>query len=148
MEADLNEGLRNIRQLVSSTAMPTAALSYGTGDRNENERQYLESALENLELIQNEDESAFEWVAVADKQKKEHKEESEPGRMRGRTKKSEGRFHRRAVKEWPWSQRTETVSASGPAPFREFTSNSRGKCLLVVGRFMFCCLRQCGSITI
>ena len=70
MEADLNEGLRNIPQLVSSTAMPRAALCCGTGDHNENERQYLESALENLELIQNEDESAFEWVAVADKQRR------------------------------------------------------------------------------
>ena len=56
--------MRNIQQLVS---MATAVLSCGTGDRNENERQYLESAVKMLERIWTEDEGAFELVAVTDR---------------------------------------------------------------------------------
>ena len=50
-----------------STAKATAAHSCGTGDRSENERRDLESAVKILEFIQNEDGSAFELVAVVDK---------------------------------------------------------------------------------
>ena len=53
--------------LVSSTALNTAAPSWGTGDRNENVQQCLESAGRSLERIQNEDGSAFELVVVTGK---------------------------------------------------------------------------------
>ena len=59
VEVDLNQGLRNMQPLVSSTATATAAFSYGTGGRNENKRQYLASAVQILQLIQNEDEVCF-----------------------------------------------------------------------------------------
>ena len=68
-EADLNQGLNNIRQLVSFTAMATGVLSCGANDRAENEINYLEMALDILDRIQNEEEeeSAFELVAVANR---------------------------------------------------------------------------------
>ena len=58
-EVDLNQGLQNFRQLVSSIAMATGALSCGTTDGAENEKSYLEMNLDILDRIQNEEESAL-----------------------------------------------------------------------------------------
>ena len=65
-EVDLNHGLRNFHQLVRSTATATAALWCGSGDRVENERKYLDSAVRMWDFTKTEDMGAFELVAVFD----------------------------------------------------------------------------------
>ena len=47
--------------------MVTGAWSCGTNDRAENEKNYLEMALDILHLVHNEEESPFEMVAAANK---------------------------------------------------------------------------------
>ena len=60
-EADFNEVLHQIHQVVASTAAATSAVSCGTGDGIENERSYLDMALQILELIQNDDQVGMSW---------------------------------------------------------------------------------------
>ena len=54
-ETDLNQGWQNIQQLVSSTAMVTGALTCGTNDKAENDKKYLEMALDMWDRFQNEE---------------------------------------------------------------------------------------------
>ena len=61
---DLDHGLRNLHQLVESTAAATGGLSCGTGDCRENSRTYLESAWALHDRVQREEDSPYEHIAV------------------------------------------------------------------------------------
>ena len=106
----------------------------GTEDRNEHERQNLETAVKILELVQNEDESAFELVSVASKEGQEGKGSRQIERKdkEGRKKVPPSYSQRVAAVVINWRWREGATSVRWPVLFREVPSCGReiSLCLL------------------